>query len=119
MNGDEIGKNVMKALLVVLGVIGIIGALTITPYIQSIIVGTLFETGESSGVITNGSAIDNFTDTLVSNYTSNMGKVTTATGIGLNLLILAIVLIVLGGLVYGGYKGYQKMKGKKGGNMGI
>lgn len=110
----DMSKNIQKALMTVLAVVGIIGMLAITPYIYTLIVGTLFDAGTDSGILTEDSITYNLTQDIEGNFASNMGKVNSAAAIGLNLLIVAVVLIVFAGIVYFGYK---KMKGS-GGNKG-
>lgn len=104
-------KNIQNALLTVLAIVGIVGMLAITPYIYTLIVGTLFDAGTDSGILTADSITYNLTQDIERNFASNMGKINSAAGIGLNLLIVAIVLIVFAGIVYFGYKKMQE-KGK-------
>ena len=111
----DMSGNIQKALLTVLAVVGIIGMLAIAPYIYTLIVGVLFDAGSDSGILTENSETYNLTQDIERNFTSNMGKVNSAAGIGLNLLIVAVVLIVFAGIVYLGFKGAKKMKG---GNTG-
>lgn len=112
----DMSNNIKKALFTVLGIVAIVGMLAITPYIYTLIIGTLFDAGTDSGILTVNSETYNLTQDIERNFTANMGKVNTATGIGLNLLVVAVVLIVFAGIVYFGYQGAKKMKG--GGNQG-
>ncbi len=85
-------------------------------FIVALIIGIIF------GVVLDGTiSVDNSTNTTLTaiqaNFTTVVGQITAGASLAGSLIVVAIVLIVFGGLFMYGYKAYKK-KGKSGGNMG-
>ena len=116
MDMDKIGQNIIKAFMVLVGIVGVIGGLFLGLFLVALILGVIF------GTVLDGSiTVDSNTNTTLTqvqgNFSSTVSDITSGAGIAGSLIPVAIVLVVFAGLVYLGYKGYQKYK-SKGGNMG-
>lgn len=109
MDMDQIGNNIVKAFLMILKIVGVIGGIFIALFVITLVIGIMF------GLVTTGSiSTDTATNTTMvsiqGNFTSLVGQITTSTTTAGGLIVVAIVLLVFGGI---GVYGYQKLKGKK------
>lgn len=117
MDMEKIGKNIVAAFLALVAIVAVIGALYLSLFLITLILGVIF------GVVLDGSiAVDSNTNTTLTqvqgNFSATVGDITTGAAIAGSLIPVAIVLIVFAGVVYLGYKGYQKYKGKGGSSGG-
>jgi len=109
------GSNVTKGLLQGLKVIGLLlgGIVTFVfgAFIVGIVLGFLFEVAGDLG-------LDNTTVEFLGNVSSAWynfaGSLIAGTNLVGNLVQIAIILVVFGGLIGGGYMLYKKSKGNKG-----
>jgi len=109
MDMDQVGNNIVKAFLMILKIVGVIGGIFIALFVITLVIGIMF------GLVTAGSiSTDATTNTTMiaiqGNFTSLVGQITTSTTTAGGLIVVAIVLLVFGGI---GVYGYQKLKGKK------
>jgi len=116
MEMDKIGDNIIKAFLVLVSIVGVIGALFLGLFLISLILGVIFGT-VLDGSITVDSATNSTLTNVQGNFSSTVADITSSAGIAGSLIPVAIVLVVFAGLVVLGYKGYKGWKGK-GGSQG-
>jgi len=114
MDGKELAMNILKAFGVILGIIGILGAITLTAFIITLVLGAIFYTAESGDLPVGNNTTSTLSD-IEAGFISNMGNITTATGFGLQLLTVVVILIIFGSLVYIGVKKYKGGSKNQGG----
>lgn len=109
MDMDKINKNLVKALLLVVALIGGIIGVGFAGYIGLIMLGVLFGTTSSLGL--DAATTGNLTALQTAIFTF-FGSLISGIGLIGSLVIVGIILVVFAGLVYFGYKAYKG----KGGN---
>ena len=110
IDGQGWSKNLIKALLLIGGIIGVIAVIYFSLFIVTIVLGFLFQIGGTLG-------LDGNTTQMLQNISNSFYSFAGQLIEGINLvgsvLLIVILLVVFGGL---GYMGYQKVKSmKKGG----
>lgn len=113
MDMSKIGDNIKKAFLVLVGIVGIVGALFLGLFLTALVIGVIF------GTVLDGSiSVDSATNTTLTNvqgnFSSTVSDITSSASTAGGLIPVAIVLIVFAGLVVLGYSGYKSYKGKGG-----
>ena len=110
MDGNKIMKGLVQGLVAVGILLGAYVGFAISMYIIGIVFGILFDVGTTLG-------LDNQTLDFLSNVSDNWYTFADSLLAGANLVgtlvQIAIVIVVFGGFIYLGYKGYQKY-GKRG-----
>lgn len=117
MDMGKIGANIIKAFQVLAIIVGVVGAVFLGLFILALILGIIF------GIVLDGSiSVDTSTnDTLTmiqGNFTTVVGQITTGAQVAGSLIVVAVVLLVFGGIFAFGYSKYQSYKKGKGGSGG-
>jgi len=113
MDMDKIGNNIVKAFMVLVAIVGVIGGLFLGLFLIALILGVIFGT-VLDGSISVDTNTNNTLGAVQGNFSNTVGDITSGAAIAGSLIPVAVVLIVFAGLVYLGYKGYKGYKGKGG-----
>ncbi len=110
---NQIGKNIVDAFKMLAIIVGVVGGLFLGLFIIALILGIIF------GLVNNGTIpVDaNTNQTMINlqgNFSNIVGQITGGASTAGSLIVVAVVLIVFGGLVYWGYTKYKKGKGNSG-----
>ena len=109
ISGKGWSSNLIKALMLIGGLIGLVAVIFFGMFIITIVLGFLFKIGLTLG-------LDNTTIEALNNisgsYYAFLGQLLEGIGLVGSVLLIVILLVVFGGL---GYMGYQKVKGAKSG----
>jgi len=111
MDGNKITKGILMAFGVLVAVIGIVAGFYFGIVLVNIILGYLFSITATLGV---GADTIAYNDNISASFYATANNLLAGQAIASNLIGLAIVLVVLGGLVFAGYKGYKAIKGRSG-----
>lgn len=117
MDLSKIGDNILKVFQVLLTIVGVIGAFFLSLFIITLVMGIIYNL-VTGGTISVDSATNTTMSMLSGNFSSMVGSLVTAAGTTGSLIIVAAVIIVFGGLVVLGYKGYKSYKNRNQGMGG-
>jgi hypothetical protein len=110
--GYGIDKGVLKTFLLLLAVVGIVGAIYITIVIWLLIGGAMGQIATNGSIpVTNGTTAA--LNTAQTQFITNMGYVQTASGFAAGLLGLVALLIIFAAFVDIGKQKYDSWKKKK------
>ncbi len=113
-NGKGISKGIIAAFIMLATLVGIIGGLYLAQYVYAIVLGSVFEvTNTGSLPITNETTT--FLGTAESSYFNTSTSVLDGASFAGSLIPIAVILLVFGALLVGGWMLYNRYKDKKGG----
>lgn len=108
----KIDKGILGAFLMLVGLVALVGTLYFSQYIYAIVLGSVFQAVNGSGINITG-ATTNFLGTTEANFFSTVGFINNGALFAGGLIVVAVVLIVFGAILAMGRK---KSGGK--GDMG-
>ena len=117
MDMDKIGSNIVKAFMVLVAIVGVVGGLYLGLFLISLVLGVIFGTVLDGSISVDGNTTATLTN-VQGNFSSTVGDITTGAGIAGSLIPVAVVLVVFAGIVVLGYYGYKKYRSGKSGGQG-
>lgn len=113
MDMEKIGSSLVKAFKMLGTIVGVVGGVFLALFLIYLILGIIFNL-VLSGTISVDATTNSSLTKIQGNFSSLGDSILSGMSLTGSLIVVAVVLIVFGGLVYLGYKEIKKRRGNQG-----